>query len=251
MKNYAEIFESRGKEHAEAFRQYPNAITEEAQAILKLADLQPDDVVLDLPAASGFLRKYVHEPQIRWLAVEPSKQLYDLCKLAVEHSYCAPLTDLPLPDEHVDAAISLAGLHHEQDLDGIFREVFRVLRKGGRFAIAEVNANSRPADFLNGFVDQYSSTGHAGIFASEAYRDYLLAAGFRVTTDKIAEYYWRFGSVQKMADCLKLMFGIDLANSAEIAAAVSEVLGLDELPDGSVGMRWSLRHMLCTKNLSR
>lgn len=247
MKNYAEIFDSRGKEHAEAFNRYPSTVKEEVDAILKLADPKSNEVVLDLPAASGFLSKYLRVPGIQLLAVEPSKQLYDLCKLAVECSYCAPLTRLPFRDGHVDLAISLAGLHHELDLDGIFREIFRVLRNGGRFAIAEVEVNSKPADFLNGFVHQHSSLGHAGLFASDSYLDQLRTVGFQIRVDKNAEYHWRFPSVTEMADCLRLMFGIDRASPAEIVVAVSDLLGLDELHDGSVGMRWSLRHFLCFK----
>ncbi len=248
MKNYADIFQVRGQEHAEAFRRYPHAIKEEANAILNLAAPKPDDVLLDLPAASGFLSKYLNVPVARLLAVEPSRQLYELCKLAVECSYLAPLNRLPIPDEQVDVAICLAGLHHEKDIVEIFSEVFRILRVGGRFAIAEVNENTGPATFLNGFVDQHSSLGHAGSFASDGYRDALHHAGFSIAIDRAAEYHWRFASVDEMADCLRLMFGIDRASPDQIISAVHDLLGIDQLPDGSIGMRWSLRHFLCFKN---
>lgn len=247
MRNYADIFELRGKQHAEAFRLFPDSISEEVAAILKLAAPQAGEVLLDLPAASGFLSKYLNVPGVRLLAVEPSRQLYELCKSTVQQSYLAPLDQLPIEDERVDVAICLAGLHHEQKIGDIFAEVSRVLRKGGRFAIAEVDSNSPPAKFLNGFVDQYSSLGHAGTFASEAYDGHLQAAGFRVMTNQVAEYYWRFASVTDMANCLRLMFGIDLAQPETIIAAVTEQLGVDELPNGWVGMRWSLRHFLCLK----
>ncbi len=244
MKKYSDIFQVRGQEHAEAFRRYPDSVREEVNAILQLAAPQPGEVVLDLPAASGFLSRYMDVPGARLLAVEPSNQLYELCKQAVENSYMAPLDCLPLQDEQVDVAICLAGLHHEQRLADIFAEVFRVLRVTGRFAIAEVNENSGPACFLNGFVNQHSSLGHSGLFASPAYRELLEAVGFRVVTDQEVQYHWRFSSAADMADCLKLMFGIDRANPDQIIAAVADVLGMDELPDGSVGMRWSLLHLL-------
>ena len=247
MQNYADIFQVRGQQHAEAFRRFPESVREEVNAILALAAPQPNEICLDLPAASGFLSRYLSVPGVRMMAVEPSRQLYDLCKLAVEHSFMAPLNRLPFQDEHVDVAICLAGLHHEQALDEIFAEVFRILRKGGRFAVAEVNQGSRPADFLNGFVNQHSSLGHAGTFASSAYVELLEAAGFDVTVDTVAEYHWRFASESDMAECLRLMFGIDRAAPGEIISAVSEQLGIDHSPDGAIGMRWSLRHFLCTK----
>ncbi len=250
MKNYADIFQLRGQQHAEAFRRYPEAIREEAEAIISLAALKPNDVVLDLPAASGFLAKYMNLPQVRLMAVEPSQPLYDLCKVAVDQSYMAPLNRLPIESEHVDVAICLAGLHHEQALNEIFDEVFRVLRNGGRFAIAEVNSDSGPAAFLNNFVNRHSTLGHSGSFASGDYIELLESAGFQVAVDTLAAYHWRFASDADMAECLRLMFGIDRATPEQIISAVSELLGIDQLAGGLIGMRWSLRHFLCYKPVS-
>lgn len=247
MENYADIFQARGKWHAEAFDRYPDAVSEEVGALLRLAAPMPNEVVLDLPAASGFLSRHLNVPGVQLLAVEPSAALYELCQLNVKHTYRAPLHDLPIADGQVDVAICLAGLHHEQALDAIFREVFRVLRKPGRFAIAEVSVHSKTAEFLNGFVDRHSSLGHQGSFASDAYLAQLGAAGFAIAADREAEYHWRFASTADLGDCLRLMFGIDRASPEQIVAAARDVLGLDTLPDGSVGMRWSLRHFLCVK----
>jgi SAM-dependent methyltransferase len=45
----------------------------------------------------------------------------------------ADIHHLPLPDGWADAVFSCAAVHHSGDLDGLFAEVFRVLRPGGLF----------------------------------------------------------------------------------------------------------------------
>lgn len=245
--SYAEIFGQRGQAHDEAFRRYPEACREESEAILRLAGPQTGETLLDLPSAGGFLSTYLRTPGVNVLAVDPSPQLHALCQRLVPQSYLAPLDDLPFPDGHVNVAVCLAGLHHETSLPEIFAEMHRVLRPGGRLAIAEVAEGSPVAGFLNGFVDGHNSLGHRGNFLDDSFAERLEEAGFRVTLDEDVAYHWRFASRAALADCLRLMFGIDRATPELIISAVEQELGIDELPDGWIGMRWSLRHQLCVK----
>ena len=42
-------------------------------------------------------------------------------------------TKVPLADESVDSVVMLGGTHHVNDRDGLFREIARILKPGGRF----------------------------------------------------------------------------------------------------------------------
>jgi SAM-dependent methyltransferase len=242
--DYRGIFERRGRDHDLAFRRYPQACQEEVQAILRLAAPLPGETLLDVPAAGGFLSTHLEVPGVRLIAVDPSPVLHALCRRLVPESYLAPANALPLPTGSVDVTVCLAGLHHDPDPGAAFKEIRRVLRPHGRLAIAEVAAGSAVAGFLNGFVDRHNSLGHQGHFLDDAMAATLVASGFAITGDAVAAYHWRFASRSDMADCLRLMFGIDLATPGEIVQAVESELGVDDLPGGAIGMRWSLRHLL-------
>lgn len=239
---YSEIFQRRAQAHDDAFRLYPDACRHEVTRLLDLAQLQPGDVLLDLPSAGGFLSQYVTVPDVHVIAVDPSPELHALCAQRVPDSRLAPMHALPLPDASVDVCICLAGLHHEPDPALVFAEIKRVLQPGsGRAVIAEVASGSAVAQFLNGFVDRFNSGGHQGTFADERYTQMLQAQGLQVTHDAHVCYHWPFASRDAMGDCLQRMFGIDLASPSQIVQAVESELGIEPLADGRVGMCWSLR----------
>jgi SAM-dependent methyltransferase len=245
---YQDIFEKRGVAHDQAFRLYPQACEDECKAILELAAPQPGETLLDVPSAGGFLTTHLDVQGVQVLAVDPSPVLHALCRRLVPDSFLSPIDQLPFLDGQVDVAICLSGLHHEPGLSAVFSELRRVLRRGGRLAIAEVIEGSAVANFLNGFVDQHNSMGHQGVFWSAGFRAILDAAGWRVVHDEARHYHWRFDNRASMADCLALMFGIDLATPDQIADAVEAQLGVEALPNGQLGVRWSLQHVLAFRD---
>lgn len=239
---YKDVFNKRAKSHDEAFRMYPDACRTEVVNCLQLANLRPGEILVDLPSAGGFLSRYLYVPDVHLIAIDPSPDLHALCSKIVQDSYLAPLDNLPLNDCSVDAAICLAGLHHEQNPEPILSEIYRILKKNhGRLVVAEVQRDSPVANFLNGFVHENNSGGHEGHFVDDIFIEKFARIGFRLDYDQIANYYWHFDSKFALGDCLQRMFGIDLSMPYEIYHAVESQLGVDQLPDGRLGMRWSLR----------
>ncbi len=249
IKSYVDIFQKRGLQFAEACRLYAPAIASEANTFLAFSNLNEGETVLDAPAAGAFLSRYLKEPNISLIALDPCPALSELASGLVKQSWCAPLSNLPFQEGHFDAVLCLAGLHHELALAEFFIEAFRVIKPNGRLVIAEVDEKSAPAEFLNGFVNAHSSLGHQGLFFSQHYIDSLKKAGFVIDENQYKSYHWVFESNQEMADAIAMMFGIDRATPEQTLEGIKDILGTENLANGYVGMRWGLRFISCIKKL--
>lgn len=92
------------------------------------------------------------------------------------------IEDVPLPDASVDVVLSNCVVNLSADKDAVFAEAFRVLRPGGRLAIADVVADDAPRDPGAARRAAERSPCLAGTLTQAAYRSKLTDAGFRATT---------------------------------------------------------------------
>jgi arsenite methyltransferase len=87
------------------------------------------------------------------------------------------LENIKLGDNKVDLAISNCTINHASDKQAVWNEVYRILKKGGRFVVSDIYA-------LNQIPDEYRNDPEAiaecwaGSVTREEYLDQIMKAGF-------------------------------------------------------------------------
>lgn len=103
------------------------------------------------------------------------------------------IEQLPAPDGTVDCVISNGVINLCPDKGAVFAETARVLRPGGRLAIADIVTERQLTESIVCNVDLWASC-IGGAAQRDAYREAIEAAGLRIT--RLRENPYRFLSEQ-------------------------------------------------------
>jgi ubiquinone/menaquinone biosynthesis C-methylase UbiE len=248
MTDYRRTFDVRGALYNRAGALCPEARAVERRLLVDLLGARPGEILCDVPAGGGYLAAGLVRaaPGATIVCLEPSQALAaglprDLPRVR------SSIEALALGDESVDRLGSLAGLHHVEDRASLFDEAYRVLKLGGRCAVADLHAGSAPARFLNGPVDRLTETGHRALFFERGELEACLArAGFRDVVERYSEYAWTFPDRATLVAYCRLLFGLVRADAAEVERLLEHELGVFDAGD-RIGLRWSLLYAAGTK----
>jgi len=248
FQSYEQIFYKRADAYHKAMELYPAARDREFQLAVEFADIKAGDIVCDAPAGGGYLRSYLPADIQNYLAVETVPDFTGHCPTS-EHDRIiqSPLDDILIENDSVDICINLAGSHHLEDKSKFFSEVSRILKPGGRFVMADVATGTAIDRFMNEFVDQHNSMGHAGIFLDGQTVDDITACGLKIQNDELITYPWSFESKDDMGVYCKLLFGIDSAEPESVVLGIEDILGYMPGP-AEVNMAWGLRYIVAIKD---
>ena len=165
-----------------------------------LANLHKGEVVLDLGSGGGI------DVLLSARRVGPSGKVYgldmtdEMLSLARENQLKAgiknvefikgEIENIPLPEGSVDVIISNCVVNLSGDKDAVLREAFRVLRPGGRLAIADVVTLGDVPDDVRANVGLWLGC-LAGALNKDVFEAALMSAGFQdvsITPERVYEY---------------------------------------------------------------
>ncbi|MDE3113044.1 MAG: arsenite methyltransferase [Chloroflexota bacterium] len=152
-----------------------------------LADLHPGETVLDLGSGAGLdvlLSARRVSPGGHAYGVDMTDEMLAVARANQQKAKVGNATFLkgtieavPLPDASVDVIISNCVINLAADKAVVLREAYRVLRPGGRFAIADMVALEELTSEAKQRLDLWAGC-IAGTIPREAYVGELVGAGF-------------------------------------------------------------------------
>jgi SAM-dependent methyltransferase len=192
-----------------------------------LAELHPGEDVLDLGSGGGLdvlLSARRVAPGGTAYGVDMTPEMLELARRNQAEAQVpnaefllGSIEDLPMADASVDVVISNCVINLSTDKDAVLREAFRVLRPGGRFAVADiVLLRELPAPVLS-LVRLWTGC-IAGALLDTDYLARLSDAGFDDAQVEITRTYSR-ADLEDLAASLRpsdLPAGLDIATTVAL-----------------------------------
>lgn len=164
-----------------------------------LLDLQPGETVLDLGSGSGmdvFYAAGLVGPEGTAMGVDFTReQLAKAGALMCEHRIGnvdlreGTVEALPVEDASVDAVISNGVINLCPDKDAVFAEVARVLRPGGRLALADIVTDAPLTEAIVCNADLWASC-IGGAALQSTYLEEIAGAGLDVVATRDNPYHF-------------------------------------------------------------
>lgn len=151
------------------------------------AHLRPGEVVVDLGSGGGidvFLAARKVGPTGKAIGIDMTPEMIDRARQNAARAgvpnaefHLGAIDKLPLPDASADCIISNCVINLAADKPAVFREMFRVLKPGGRVAVSDIALKKPLPAEVSGDVLAYIGCIAGAVLIADYERD-LRAAGF-------------------------------------------------------------------------
>lgn len=200
-----------------------------------LANIKAGETVVDLGSGAGF-DAFIVAPIVtktgKVIGIDLSDDMLDLARRNAkkgDYDYVefvkGDIEDLPLSDEIADHIISNCVINLSLNKDKVYKEAFRVLKKGGRLSISDIVLDKELPDFVKN-----SLTGHiacvSGAEKIEDYLNYIKNAGFsNIKIESKSSFPLELmladPQIAKIAE--EMNFNVDSEEAKDIASRVASI----------------------------
>ncbi len=152
------------------------------------ASIREGETVMDLGSGGGldcFLAAKKTGPSGKVIGIDMTAEMIDRARLnAAESGHTnvefrlGEIENIPAADSTVDLIISNCVINLSPRKDQVFREVYRVLRDGGRIMISDITLTKELPEAVSKSIAAYVGC-VAGAVKKQEYLDLITAAGFR------------------------------------------------------------------------
>jgi SAM-dependent methyltransferase len=152
-----------------------------------LSELKENEVVLDLGSGGGldcFLAAQRVGPQGKVIGLDMTPDMIQLARANAENLSLdnvefrlGEMEHMPIESDSVDTVISNCVINLSPDKDAVFREVFRVLKPGGRLCVSDIVAHGELPASVRESLEQWACC-VGGALEEKVYLDKIRAAGF-------------------------------------------------------------------------
>ena len=236
--DYTLSFQSRAKNYTDAIKEFPSAFEEEFQIAFKMLDVQPADVLLNIPCGGIYLEQLIPS-SVTYKKLEINEEFSN-----IENVPLCTLQSIPVEDSSITKVLTLACLHHTtiDERYQFYTECFRILKPDGTLVIGDVLLGSEQDIWLNQIVNKYNSKGHCGTFFTEKDADEIQKCGFNVST-VLKTYSWKFHSDEEMIYFFKKLMNFNLLDNLNIL----KYLLYKTFKIKNYCVEWKLLYFLCKK----
>lgn len=206
--------------------------------LVEYAEVSPGERVLDVATGTGNTAFAIAERGAEVTAVDVSTgMLAQARKRAEEEGRDVQFVegsaeDLPFGEASFDVVVARHAPHHFRDVAKFLSEVHRVLRPGGRFAMADgISPNAEVHDLFNHW-QRLRDPSHFDARTVDEWRRLARDAGFTWTKSTIVPYRLEFDWWTRQAGCSPETIATLVREAQAMPPAFREDIGLEMDADG-------------------
>lgn len=223
---YQNIFNERGNSYNRAMELYPIARRKEFKNMFKRIPLKANETILDVPSGGGYLSRYY--PHNKIVSLEFTKGFNE--KLTIVEPFGVWNVN------NVDRIVSLAALHHIDNLDDFLQQLIRSSKKGTLIHLADVDLFSNIRYFLDDYVGLWNSSGHKGYYRD--WNNINWPKELKVLCVEDCYCDWEFSSINELEEFCVLLFGLNNLPDNQIIPTLEKLVGIEY--GDKIILKWKL-----------